>query len=105
MQGWRAIKAGERLRIGVAGNTRREIAEITAERRERVYLHGDNAAVLSKTHARGGVMVSRLCIGEKRLAARCCPFYRAAQKPRCPNHGRNLSGEKSFDAEAAADVR
>src|SRR5690349_24217665 len=50
MQVRRAIESGDGLRIGVAGNARREIAEIAAERRQRVDLHRHDAAVAVEAH-------------------------------------------------------
>src|SRR6185437_6748702 len=50
------------------------------------------------------VVIARLRVGEKSLAARRHPFDRPAQKLRGPYDSRDLDGEIAFDAEAAADV-
>jgi hypothetical protein len=55
----RAVEPSDRLRIGIAENARREIARIAAERRERVDLYGDNAAILVKAHASEAIVIAR----------------------------------------------
>ena len=104
MQVRRAIKPGDGLRIGVAGNARREIAQITAERRQRIDLHGDDAAVAVEAHAGVGVVIARLGVGQERIGARRGPAHRPAQQLRGPDDGRDLDGEISLHAETAADV-
>src|SRR6185437_7925707 len=81
-----------------------EVAQIAAERRQGVDLHGDDAAVGVETHAGDAVVIARLRVGEKSLAARRHPFDRPAQKLRGPYDSRDLDGEIALDAEPAADV-
>ena len=104
MQIRRAVEAGHRLRIGVAGDARGEIAQISAERRQRVDLHGDDTPVAIEAHARDGVVVARLRVGEKRFAARRGPLDRPAQEPRRPDDGGDLDRKHALGAEGAADV-
>ena len=105
MQVRRAIKPGDGLRIGIAGNARREIAEIAAERRERVDLQRDDAAVAVEAHARARDVVARLRIGDQRFRARGGPFHGTPEPPRGPHDGRHLDREIALEPEAATDVR
>ena len=100
----RPVEAGHGLRIGIAGNAGREIAEIAAERRDGIDLHGHDPAVAVEPHAGAGVVIARLRVGQEGLGARGGPFDRPAQQLRGPHDGRDLDGEVALDAEAAADV-
>ena len=98
------VEAGDRLRIGIAGDAGRKVAEIAAQRRERVDLHRDDASIAVETHAGGGVVVARLRVGEKCLGAGRGPFDRAPQQLRSPHHRRHFDREISLDPEGAADI-
>ena len=93
-----------RLRIGIAGNARREIAQIAAERRKRVDLHRDDAAVAVETHAGMGIVIARLCVGQEGIGSGCRPAHRPSQQLRGPDNRRHFDGEISLHAETAADV-
>ena len=74
----RLVEAGDGLRIGVAGNARREIAQIRPERRQRVDLHRNDASMAIEAHASGGVVIARLRVGEKGFGSRGGPLDRPA---------------------------
>ncbi len=98
------VEASDRLRIGIAGDAGRKVAEIAAQRRERVDLHRDDASIAIETHAGGGVVVARLRVGEKCFGAGRGPFDRAPQQLRGPHHRRHFDREISLDPEGAADI-
>ena len=104
MQVRRAVEPGEGLRIRVAGNARREIAQVAAERRQGVDLHGDDAAVAVEAHAGVGMVIARLGVGQERIGARRGPAHRPAQHLRGPGDSRDFDGKISLHAETAADV-
>jgi len=74
----RRVEAGDGLRIGVAGNARREIAQIRPQRGQRVDLHRNDAPLAIETHASGGVVIARLRVGEKSFGSRGGPLDRPA---------------------------
>ncbi len=100
----RLVEARHGLRIGVAGNAGREIAEIAAERGERVDLHRDDAPVRGETHARLREVVARLRVGQHSLRPARRPLDGPAQLLRGPDDRRDLDGEMPLHAEAAADI-
>src|SRR5262249_60611663 len=55
----RLVEAGDRLRIGVAGNARREIAQVRPRRRQGVARHRSEAPMAIETHASGRVVIAR----------------------------------------------
>ena len=100
----RPVEAGDGLRIGIAGNAGRKIAEIAPQCGKSVDLHCNNSAFAVESHASDGIVIARLRIGEEALGSCGRPLDRPAQDLSSPNDRRHFGREVSLDAEPSADV-